>query len=185
MSESHIPHPNPPERPTWQNETILATVAHEIVAEIPDVARDATAYIDVVKALKNHAPFWDAYLLARYLDDHFSWICNAESVEACEMARGAIAIHLGRAVATWVTAYGIQPRYKVGNSVRITTRGPDRHEHEYDGEVVGVDGAHAEYTVMIPALGHVRSGLGAHGIRVPFEQLHPLGQAEACVAAAA
>lgn len=164
-----MPKLNVPRRPTMTSETVLRATATEIAALIPDLGEDAIS--NLMDALRSEAPFFDAYKIARHLEQHHGWDCGMEVVEACETAWATAHEHMRGELATWVSDNGIKPQKGLGTAVQVTTRGPDGVLRQYDGEIVSLDPVHANYTVMIPALGHVREGAGARGLVLAFEQV--------------
>lgn len=67
-----------------------------------------------------------------------------------------------------VETTGQQPTFKLGDRVRFEHHGRQR---PVDGEVTKIDAARAKYVVYCASLGHVREGVGSHGIFVDFERV--------------
>jgi len=166
-------------RPSYRDPEILAVVARAILAEMPPdtvtEGEEESALSDIVKALHDEAPGFDAYRLAKNLDDR-GWICDREIVEAFEIASGQSFQAVREATEQWVRTNSIRPRLGVGDQVKrlMTRHHTFSGKRAFDGEVVAVDAEHATYTVMIPALGHVRDGVGVHGTVINFEELHSI-----------
>jgi hypothetical protein len=165
------------QRPTCNDPELLAVAARAILQAMPagTVAEndEAAAIADIVRALRIEAPAFDEYRLTRQLEN-CGWDCNREIVDAFEIASGEIHQAVRKATKAWVVANRIKPRLEVGAEAKVMARGSSFVKQQYDGEVVAVDVDHATYTVMVPALGHVREGQGTRGVIVHFEDLHPL-----------
>lgn len=156
-------------RPTWTSPSVLKAAAAEIAALIPDICDSDEAIGQLADALRYESPAFDAYKIARHLEQFHSWECDMSVVEACETAWPTIHEHLRKEVATWVVDCAIQPQHELGDLVRINTWGPNGKRGDFDGEIVKIDLSQAIYTVMIPELGHVREGIGCSGLLLPFE----------------
>lgn len=105
----------------------------------------------------------DAYKLAKGLEDR-GWDSDAGMVEALRDAADERFEALEELVQAWVAEYGIKPPLAVGTRVTFL-----RDNVEQAGEVTAVHEATAIYTVCCEALGHVRSGVGTNGFRLPYE----------------
>ncbi len=161
-----------PPRPAISSDTILRTVAGEIAALLPNLGEVTDETIsDLVSALRHESPFFDAYKMARHLEQFHHWDCDADTVDACETAWASVLEHHRKEVSNWVAANSIRPKKSLGDKVRVLTRGPDRTQQEYEGEIARIDADQAIYSVMIPKLGHVRDGVGTHGTLFNFEQV--------------
>lgn len=164
-------------RPTHRDSTILLSVAQKVLAAMPSgtIADSDTenALNDIVNALRREAPGFDEYRMTRYLEES-GWACDRTIMDAFDIAGGEAFHAVREATKQWVRANSIKPRLSVGAQVKVMARAATMAKEEFDGEVVTVDAEQAAYTVMIPALGHVREGNGTHGIIFHFEELHPL-----------
>lgn len=167
----------PTTRPSHRDHAILTAVAHKILLAMPagtvTEGDEESAITDICKALRNEAPGFDEYRLTRHLEN-CGWSCDRTIMDAFEVASGEVSQLVREATRLWVRSNSIKPRLTIGEQVKVMTRSTSRIKQEFDGEVVTVDADHATYTVMIPALGHVREGTGTHGVIVNFEELHPL-----------
>jgi hypothetical protein len=131
-------------------------------AEIADQLRGAIEYC------------WGGYDIARRLDEHYHWTCDAELVEILEDVSSARRDAQRKFEARWVKATGITPKFSVGDAVRGKTRG-----EEYSGFVARVDLLQGTYLVRVPSLGHItaeearnsRTG-GTLGVVLPWEEVH-------------
>lgn len=167
------------QRPNWRDESILSAAAKKVLEAMPagtvGDGQDDGAIADIVRALRSEAPAFDEYCLARYLEQHCSWDCDRDVMMAFETAGAEVTQAVREATVEWVRRNGIKPRLAVDANVKVMVRSPAAlAKQEYDGVIVRVDPEQAAYTIMIPALGHVREGSGCHGVILSFEELHPL-----------
>lgn len=164
-------------RPSFRDDGILAKVARKVLQSMPKgtvaAGDEEGAAADIYQALRHEAPVFDEYGLARYLESN-GWCCDRSLVDAFEIASGEVWQLVREATRDWVRSNDIRPRLAIGAQVKIMDPSTVRAGQEFDGEIVAVDAEHGAYTVMIPALGHVREGVGTHGYIVNFEKLHPL-----------
>lgn len=164
-------------RPTHRDPAILAAVALKVLEAMPagtitERNREG-AIADITRALRSEAPAFDEYRLTKQLEE-CGWDCDRGIMDAFEVASGEAFQCVREATKQWVTANSIKPRLAVGAQVKLMVRARSFAKEEFEGEIVAVDADQANYTVMIPALGHVREGSGTHGIIIQFEELHPL-----------
>lgn len=111
------------------------------------------------------------YEICRELEQRYHWQPDANMVETFDDAFSAVHQAHKKVVTEWVASAGIKPQRAIGDEVNVTYRGT-----EYVGEIVQVEEATAQYTVMIPALGHVREGPGTTGAIFKFEDIHELAE---------
>ena len=83
-----------------------------------------------------------------------------------------------RLVALWVAHHGVTPDLAYGEAIRVVTNDRAWNRVEVEGEIVGIDLAHAKYKVFSPALDHVRSGPGPRSRAIPFEDVRSVADAE-------
>ena len=107
---------------------------------------------------------WDGYSLAVNLDRRFCWDPDAELVEILDGASGIQWDVYRKRLKAWVKENGITTELKVGDKVKTDRSG------EHVGEIVSVDPEVATATIFVAKLGHVRSGVGTHGVIVGYEQ---------------
>lgn len=166
---------SPFERPSHRTKSILDAAAREIVSAIPNLGGDFEANIsDVSQALASNAPVFDGYRIARELEQSHHWECDMAIVEELDTASAVVSQLVRNLTAEWVEKNAIRPKLRVGEATSVETYDNSNRRGRFDGEVLVIDEKHATYTIMIPALGHVREGQGTHGIIVPYEQLHDL-----------
>ena len=64
----------------------------------------------------------------------------------------------------WIEENDISPQFQVGDWVTFSTR-----FEKFSGEITKIHLGVAQYLVCCPELGHVKEGMGTHGIYVNFE----------------
>lgn len=118
----------------------------------------------------------DGYEMARDLE-RYGWEPNSALVEILD---GINTFDVLRdATSAWREDNNIEPRFEVGAKVKASEH--SRSKNVYDGEVVTVDQARAQYTVRIPALGHIERGAGKSGtigLCLNWEDVEALNPAE-------
>lgn len=166
------------ERPHYGEPSLLHAVARKVLDAMPvgtaSQGNEEDAIADIEAALRSEATGFDEYRMTRYLDDR-GWMCDSTIVDAFSIVKGEMSQAVRNATALWVKQHHVKPRLDIGASVKVLAWEANQGELEYEGEVVSIDAEQAKYTVMIPALGHVRTGCGTHGLIVPFEKLHEVG----------
>lgn len=155
-------------RPNYSSPEILLMAANGLMPQVmqwgkfsddeaPEIAEQ------VVKALKSDT---DGYHRAKYLEDRFSWDSDSELVEIMESddIYGATR----NAIKAWIRDNAITPAFEIGKQVSV--RADRRQSEMLIGKIRSLteDGM---YCVMVPALGHVESGLGTHGLLFPWEDV--------------
>lgn len=126
---------------------------------------------DVARAMQFE---FDGYRIAQDLE-HLGWSADAKLVELMDTLANERSDAHRTIVRQWVIDQGIAPKLAVGDQVSFTQRRPEGNR--FEGEITKVDGEHAQYTVFVPSLGHVReSALTRRGIQtlgtiVPFEDV--------------
>lgn len=147
---------------------VLEQVLPRVLAWMDD---DATDSEEIAKELMEILmPYEDGYEMANKLERRFGWDADSSLVDLLDgvcfyEAHGKV---LGR----WIEENGILPRLEVGARVRARQHATDAAIHE--GEIRSIDAKRGTYTVMIPALGHVRGGLGTHGIVLDWCEVEAL-----------
>lgn len=101
----------------------------------------------------------DGYEFCRELEKHKHWDCDRELVDILDSADMSGALR--EMEKRWVAAYQVFPGQLIGNQIT------------WEGNTAEITALHADgkYTVFVPALGHVKSGLGTHGIIIPWERV--------------
>lgn len=117
--------------------------------------------------------FRDGYDMAKRLEDDHCWESDSELVDILDGA--SFYSHHKAAVMAWIRDNGIAPRFPEGQAVKVKQSKYDKEIR--DGEITKVS-EDGNYIVMIPALGHVRSGLGTHGCVLTWEDVEALNPAE-------
>lgn len=110
----------------------------------------------------------DGYEVAKHLEAR-GWDADDELVDAGRCLLDALEDAHDAAVKSWVTTAKPAQLFVVGNAVQFTH--PGRSGRATIGEVSRIDAARAKYVVYCASLGHVREGVGSHGILVNFEDV--------------
>jgi hypothetical protein len=103
----------------------------------------------------------DGYEMATSLERR-SWSPDSELVELLDGLLHTRSVATHKAVAEWVTRNNIQPALKVGD--KLVWKGDQ-------AEIAKIYTEDARYTLFIAVKGHVREGVGTHGIVVTFEDV--------------
>lgn len=165
-------------RPSYSDDAINAKLAQVIaeklvvLEEMPDDPEELLT--DLTKVLKSESPFYDPYKMAKALEDRFMWTCNMGVVELLDTVSNHAYQLLSELVAEWVSKNGIEPKNEIGDRVIVSANNMRGIPSQYTGEIVRINEKEATYTILIPELGHVRSGIGTNGGIFPFEEIHPL-----------
>lgn len=163
-------------RPNRMSDEVLAEVANRLMPrvlqwlqmgqdnpEATDIAKDIVAVLEVSS---------DGYKMAKELEDGHGWD-DADS-DLVDILEGADYYGtLQTALKAWVKDNNLKPKYEVGEVV--TVRKVSREGDEHRGEIISI-GDDGTYTVMIPTLGHVRQGVGTHGIYFTWEDVEGWNQ---------
>lgn len=163
-------------RPNRMSDEVLAEVANKLMPRVEswlqldkedeEYQQQLKEYAgDLLKALEVSS---DGYKMASYLDERHGWDVDAELVDILDSADLYSAER--KAVIAWVKDNDIRPHFEVGKEVTVKL---SRDDSEHRGEIVSI-GEDGTYTVMIPALGHVREGLGTHGNIFAWEAVEAL-----------
>ncbi len=141
---------------------LIANDATEIEAD----EDRATALRELADALEWNE---DGYDVAQHLERQ-GWDADDGLVDAARRLVDALDVAHDAAVKSWVEATGQRPTFKLGDHVRFEHPGRQR---PVNGEVTKIDAARAKYVVFCASLGHVRQGVGSHGIYINFEDARP------------
>lgn len=163
-------------RPNRMSDEVLAGIANKLMPrvlqwlqmeqdnpEATDAAKDIKAVLEVSS---------DGYKMAKELEDRHGWDgADSDLVDILEGADyyGTLQI----ALKAWVKDNDLKPKYEVGEVVTVRKIGHEGSEHR--GEIISI-GDDGTYTVMIPALGHVREGVGTHGTIFAWEKVEGWNQ---------
>ena len=123
--------------------------------------------------------------IAAELAQRFGHAPDAELIAALDDFTYERLLAHDRLVAAWVGHHGVVPALTYGETIRVETNDCAWNRVEVEGEIVGIDLAHAKYKVFSPALGHVRSGPGPRSRAIPFEDVRSIGENDQAVRDAA
>lgn len=155
-------------RPGLQSPEVLAMVANGLMPRILQWGdwseNDREAQEVAGQILKVLEYSRDGYEMAKSLEERFYWDSDAELVDILEGADWHSANR--SAVMAWIKDNNITAKLEVGRLVEVKTS--PRESVLRSGEIAQIyeDG---NYCVMVPELGHVREGLGTHGLVFAWE----------------
>lgn len=149
-------------RPTDCDPEVIELALSKILPEVVrwcrsggDNSQESEIADDLRDELGQHS---DGYEFCRELERKH-WTCDRELVDILDNADLSGA--LSEMERKWVTAYQVYPSQVIGNQII------------WEGSPAEITANHADgkYTICVPALGHVKSGLGTHGIIIPWERV--------------
>ncbi|MDO8795377.1 MAG: hypothetical protein Q7J25_12230 [Vicinamibacterales bacterium] len=161
-------------RPTERDEAVreraVALLIAAIKAECSDVETDGIE--DVIREALDEGTsgFRRAQLLERRgweIDDELLDVLRQDTVHDA----------LEEEIVAWVQAEGIKPSLEIGAKVTLKTehfRTQQPVAEDVVAEVKSIDVRRATYTLYVEAFGHVREGLGVHGVVLPYERVEIL-----------
>ena len=162
-------------RPVYSAPEVLISVVNKL---LPDVmawgkfGEDEAEHIaeNLISAFKHEDQ--DGYRLARYLEKYTSWDSDSELSEILE---GADFYRCHKdAILAWIKDNEAKPLFEVGRGVQVKERRSDDMRPGTIREIT----ADGMYCVMVPSLGHVKEGLGTHGLLFPWEDVEGWNGAE-------
>lgn len=157
-----------PKRPGRYDEAVTKKVAQALlddVAEWADSADDKDRILaDLTKILGDSFDD-DGYAISKDMERR-GYSPDADLVEILDRASVERYSAHKEVMADWVRANDLTLSIPVGAAVSVKMGGKD-----HVGQIRDRDPATAQYAVFIPALGHVRSGVGTHGVIVGFEEV--------------
>lgn len=158
-----------PARPKRGDAAVIDRAAREL---LPDVMQwldgegeEERTYQDLRKVL-DRAFEYDGYDLAQEMD-RLGYESDAELVEILD--GGGINDAHRAVVEEWVRAHDLRLSLPIGTQVIARL-----YQRTVTGEVTALHPKTAEYTVMVPSEGHVKTGPGTHGYFVGFENVQPV-----------
>ena len=114
----------------------------------------------------NSAGCANGYEIAKELDRQGVCCPDSQVVEMLDSADVIETLLLDDVVKKWVAWENITPKLHIGSTAKVEYRGKGK----VVGEITRIDHERATYTVFIESLGHVREGVGTHGICLPYEE---------------
>lgn len=146
-------------RPSERDEAVLDTAIEMIMPSVWDWITALDHYesderegvrLDLKKAIGRSYISFDGYQIARNLEQSALWEPDSELVDVLDAFIRFVHQAHRDAVKLWVSENAIIPQHRVGDSVLVKVRGV-----EHEGLITRVDEETAQYSVNIPALGHV------------------------------
>lgn len=161
-------------RPSLNDKAVRAVALDEMVGLVRDWLSndgrmDEACEAETREILDDHMWHSNGFEIAKAFDRR-GFSVDAELVQLLDDATGAIYQAHARAVREWVTAANPQPKLAIGSPV--VTPGPK----QADGEIVKIDPRDATYTVFVESLGHVREGMGTHGLIYVWEAVEAINE---------
>ena len=158
-----------PARPKRTDEEVTDLAAKRLVPEVMqwlgDHAEEQRTYEDLRKVLK-----WsiddDGFELAQEMG-RLGYEPDADLVEILDGA-GRTDAHEA-IVEEWVRAHDLRLALPIGAQVTAQV-----NRKTVTGEIVALYPKTAQYIVMVPSEGHVKTGFGTRGYAVGFESVQPL-----------
>jgi hypothetical protein len=156
-------------RPSRHSEYVIKAVAAELLKDVRSWIDDPTVTDQsIVQDLEN-ALKWsdvDGYEVAKRLDDK-GWSPDSDLVERLESAVYLFHKYHRKQEVDWVKLNGTQAP-EIGNMVTFK----DYTGKEVAGEVMRNE-PDGKSVIHCPLLGHVKEGMGTHGLYVEWERLTP------------
>ncbi|MBD8088725.1 hypothetical protein IFT48_01950 [Pseudomonas fluorescens] len=150
-------------RPTRHDEATYERAAKNFLALLAQPEESSDSMVKIGSALSERDTFSRARELA---DEGFDISDDVMQIlldnDFCGDAQAEL-------VAQWVTGSNVKPRRKEGDQVSISHKG-----EKVKGEITQIQSKSATYVVFVPSLGHVKTGIGTHGLIIPFEEVHAL-----------
>lgn len=166
-------------RPTDRDEAVRERAVALMIAAIKDECSDVETdgiEDDIRDALdEGSSGFRRAQLLERC-----GWEIDDELLDVLRRDTGYDALE--QEITAWVQAEGIQPTLAIGAKVTLKTehfRTQQPVAEDVVAEVTRIDAKRATYTLYVEAFGHVRDGLGVHGVVLPYERVEILERCDA------
>jgi hypothetical protein len=165
-------------RPRFHDQTVIAEIARKLMPRLlrwaEDWVKPAELEAELIDTLQRAAPLFDAYDMAKYMESKHGWSSDADLVDILDDAEMEAYSIRQTKVEEWVASNAIRPKKAIGDVVRVNAGAANGLLAQADGEIVSIDEQRATYTVMVAELGHVRTGVGTHGLVLPYEQFHEL-----------
>lgn len=142
---------------------VVKALLPDVLAWLGEDDRPDEVRANLMDALADcHA--WDGYKLAASLASSHHWEPDAALVDILDHASSLLWAEHDQRLRRWVQEHGVKCRRVIGAPAPVTSKGKS-----YTGTIVRVDADRAQYTVRVPELGHVESGMGTRGLLVDAE----------------
>lgn len=164
----------PGKRPTGTEQLVRDTAARAVLSEIMvwlDAQGDGDSEAVVLKELAKVSTEIDGFRAAEALRLRFHWDVDSGLVELLDRLIDAARDARHRLTEIWVRETGVAPTFERGSKVRFEAWRKSEGWGGATGEVTEIDEGRAVYTIYCEELGHVRQGVGTHGLIVPFESV--------------
>jgi hypothetical protein len=108
----------------------------------------------------------DSYQIAKELEDNLYWSVDRELINVLDEVKWRRdEAHKG-VVYAWVVQNCVTPKLTLEQKVQFRHKG-----RILEGIVTKIYESEAKYLVFSEELGHIRSGVGVHGIVLPYEEV--------------
>ena len=158
-------------RPKRTDDDVIAQAAEKLADELMRWANETenrAGYVEDARKVIGKCTYHNSYELAKDLEFK-GYTPDTELVEILEGASLHLYVSHRKAVAAWVQAEGITSPVCIGDTVSFERRGK-----RIAGEVTRIEEHTAQVIVCCPDFGHVREGLGTHGIYVNYEDIQTI-----------
>lgn len=145
---------------------------NEMAEEILDWLKDPNCTTEeIVSDLKeNFQPYElensDGYELAKEFESNYGYDADTELVNIMDGFSHIIYTACKKAERKWVQDCRITPKYSIGDKVHVSHKAKI-----YEGEIADIKNDLAEYVIYVQDLGHVKEGVGTHGLIKRFEDI--------------
>ena len=161
-------------RPNYFDEEVtnnaIEKLLPELLAFIGVTENHGEDYVEQVRTdVFNAIEFEDdGYDICRHLDNA-TWDIDADTVEFMDNNVSSCRYDAHKEIeAQWVKDNNIRPKHSIGDVIKFNH--PSKSLQPV-GEVVVMDEKQGRYLVFSEELGHVRTGVGSHGIYVVYESV--------------
>jgi len=108
----------------------------------------------------------DGYELARDLEKDMGFDSDRNLVDDMDCISDECRNCLNENIEKWAQECNITPKYSIGDEVKLKM-----DNVEYIGEIAEINLKRAFYVIFVEELGHVREGVGTHGVIKNFEEV--------------
>lgn len=121
---------------------------------------------DYIKFFTNELKYYtDGYQLAKRLDESLGVYPDEELVDCLSGTSNIVYSAHCDAVKKWIKEEQIKPEFSIGDKVCYLN-----NKKKISGEITKIDCEMGKYLIFSESLGHVKSGVGSHGVYITFEE---------------
>lgn len=162
-----------PQRPRKSSDLVIYRTAGQLAHKINEWSDDEFE-IEIDKLVDAIRYNLNGYRIAQALENYCDITPDAELVEILDDVWFTKKEVHDDLVREWVKKYNILPGKKVGDFVTIENDGESILQTglaEVSGEITSIDTELAKYLVCCESLGHVKEGVGTHGVIINYEDI--------------